>query len=68
MINQEQAIPCPTCGTKIPFDPQQLLMGAQFGCPGCGAVIGLPKESRPLVQETMNKFEKLKEEMGKKKN
>lgn len=65
MINQEQTIPCPTCQTKIPFDAHQLLMGAQFACPGCHAVIGLPKESRPLVHETIQKFEKLKQEMGK---
>ncbi len=66
MINQEQAIPCPTCQTKIPFDAQQLLMGVQFACPGCHALIGLASESKPQVQETMQKFENLKQELGKK--
>lgn len=65
MINQEQSIPCPTCQTKIPFDPQQLLMGVQFACPGCHALIGLPAESRPVVEETMNKFEDMKSNLGK---
>lgn len=65
MINQEQAIPCPTCQTKIPFDPQQLLMGVQFTCPGCHALIGLSTESRPLVQETMEKFNEMKSQIGK---
>jgi len=67
MINQEQSIPCPTCKTKIPFNAQQLLMGAQFACPGCLTVIGLASESRPIVEETMDKFQEMKENLGKKK-
>ena len=44
MINQEQAIPCPSCNTKIPFDVYQLLAGAKFTCPTCYASIGLPTD------------------------
>jgi len=66
MINLEQAIPCPTCQTKIPFDAHQLMMGVQFACPGCHALIGLASESRPEVAETMEKFDNLKQRLGKK--
>ena len=60
MVNQEQSIPCPTCQNKIPFDAQQLLMGARFVCTNCGGAIGLAEESKPLVSETMQKFDELK--------
>ena len=60
MINQEQAIPCPSCNTKIPFDVYQLLAGAKFTCPTCYASIGLPTESKGIVQETIGKFDKVK--------
>ena len=60
-MNPEQNIPCPTCRTKIPFDVQQLLSGAQFVCPNCQSMIGLAIESRAKVQETIEKFNDLKE-------
>lgn len=66
MINQEQAIPCPTCQTKIPFDAHQLMMGVQFVCPGCSALIALATESRPEVAETLEKFDTMKQRLGKK--
>ncbi len=66
MINSDQNIPCPVCQTKIPFDTKQLLMGVQFVCPNCQAAIGLADQSKPLVQETMDKFEQLKTQVGKK--
>ncbi len=65
MINSEQTIPCPVCKTKIPFDTNQLLQGMQFVCPNCQAAIGLAEESKPLVKETMQKFEELKSNMSK---
>lgn len=60
MINPDQSIPCPVCQTKIPFDTKQLLLGIQFTCPNCAASIGLSDESKPLVQDTMKKFEEVK--------
>jgi transcription initiation factor IIE alpha subunit len=64
MINPEQSIPCPVCQTKIPFDTRQLLMGVQFACPNCNASIGLASESHQLVQETMEKFEDMKNKVA----
>jgi transcription initiation factor IIE alpha subunit len=61
MINTEQTIPCPECGTKIPFDTKQLLMGVQFACPKCQSLIGLAQESKPLVEEAMEKLERVKQ-------
>jgi hypothetical protein len=62
MLNQDQTIPCPICGTKIPFDTNQLIMGVQFSCPNteCDASIGLAGESKEIVKETMEKFETFK--------
>ena len=60
MINPDQSIPCPVCQTKIPFDTKQLLLGVQSACPNCDASIGLSDGSKPLVQETMEKFEAVK--------
>jgi transcription initiation factor IIE alpha subunit len=61
MIISDQTIPCPECGTKIPFETRQLLMGVQFPCPKCQSLIGLAQESKPLVEEAMNKLEKVKQ-------
>lgn len=60
MINLEQSIPCPVCNTKIPFDTKQLLLGIKFECPNCKAAIGLAEESKPIVKETIEKFEEIK--------
>lgn len=60
MVNQDQTIPCPTCGTKIPFVVQQLLMGVQFVCPKCQGAIGLAPESKDQVKETIDKFNEMK--------
>jgi hypothetical protein len=67
MINQEQVIPCPVCQTKIPFDSMQLMQGAQYACPNeqCDAVIGLAQESKPMVEEAMQKFNEMKSNLGK---
>jgi transcription initiation factor IIE alpha subunit len=64
MINTEQTIPCPTCNTKIPFDTRQLLMGIQFVCPNCHAAIGLAMDSKPVVEETMKKFDDVKSKLA----
>lgn len=66
MINTEQSIPCPVCNTKICFDTKQLLMGVKFVCPTCQAAIGLANESKPLLKDTMEKFESIKDNMTKK--
>ncbi len=65
MINSDQSIPCPVCQTKTPFDTKQLLMGVKFTCPKCQAAIGLSDESKPIVQETMTKFEEIKGDFSK---
>lgn len=60
MMNQHQSIPCPSCKTSIPFDTHQLLMGMQFVCPTCQAVIGLAPESRDQVQEAIDRLDEMK--------
>lgn len=67
MINSDQSIPCPVCGTKIPFDTRQLLLGVQFVCSNCQSAIGLANESKPIVEEAMEKFDKMKARLSKKK-
>jgi len=60
MIQQNQNIPCPSCKTSIPFDAKQLMMGVRFQCPNCDASIGLAEESKPVVEQTIQKLETLK--------
>jgi len=67
-MNFEQTIPCPVCETKIPFNPQQLLMGAQFVCPNCQAAIGIAQESKDLMKESMDKFDGLRKDVLKMKD
>lgn len=57
----EQRIPCPVCRTQIPVDLHLLIQGVQFSCPNCFASIGLTPESRTVVNEAVNNFEKLKQ-------
>lgn len=59
MINQDQSIPCPVCQTKIPFDTEQLIMGVQYSCPNCQAVIGIVPEPKLNVEKIMDEFESL---------
>lgn len=56
----DQYIPCPVCKTQIPIDLHLLVQGMQFSCPNCQAAIGLSTESRPIVNEAVDNFEKLK--------
>jgi transcription initiation factor IIE alpha subunit len=65
MINSEQSIPCPTCKNKIPFDTNQLLLGVQFVCSNCQSAIGLAPDSKPIVQEAMQKLEAAKSQISK---
>lgn len=60
MINN-QSIPCPVCQSSIPFSIDQLLMGIHFACsnPECTASISLASESKPIVEETMEKFKEI---------
>ncbi|ALL06114.1 hypothetical protein AQ505_11795 [Pedobacter sp. PACM 27299] len=61
MMAINQVIPCPVCNGSIPFDTKQLLMGAKFTCPTCGAGIGLAIENKSVVEETMEKLQMLKD-------
>lgn len=60
MRNLDQKIPCPVCNTSILFDVNQLIMGVQFVCTNCHASIGLASESKPMVEQTMQKIEDLR--------
>ena len=61
MPNQIQ-IPCPQCQTQIPIETKQLIMGVKFNCPNsnCDASIGLAEESKPIVSETLEKLDSIK--------
>jgi transcription initiation factor IIE alpha subunit len=67
MFNTDQTLPCPVCNTKIPFDAQQLLMGTQFTCSNCNAIIGLANESKPIVENALQQFEQFKGQISNKK-
>lgn len=66
-MTNDQTIPCPVCQTPITFNTRALLTGVQFVCTNCGSAIGLSAKSAPVVSDTMDKFEKMKQELGKKK-
>ena len=70
MINNNQTIPCPVCQTPIPFDTKQLLSGVSFTCPNssCDAAISLSQESKPIVSDTIEKLESLKDHITHKKD
>lgn len=53
----EQQIPCPVCSTMIPFDSRQLLLGVNFECRNCHVTIGLAPESKPIVEQAVQKFD-----------
>lgn len=59
-MNQTQSISCPICGTAIPFEITRLLQGERFMCSKCNAAISLTNESRPQVQNAIEKLNKLK--------
>lgn len=62
----QQNIPCPNCNTNIPFDVNALLIGASFSCSECDAKIQLANESKEVVSESIEKFNKLKQNVLKK--
>lgn len=69
-MNHEQRIPCPVCNTPINFYSFALIQGERFSCTGCGAVVGLPKESVPEATEAteaIQKFTQFKNSLGKRK-
>ena len=60
-MQNQQYICCPDCNTKIPFDTQALIAGAQFSCPSCPDVrIGIDVGSRQIVQNTLTELDKVK--------
>lgn len=59
-MNTSQSIPCPVCGTSIPFDINRLMRGEKFSCPKCEAKVLLSPESRPQTQDAADKLNKLK--------
>ncbi|HEU4717323.1 MAG TPA: hypothetical protein VFU15_05810 [Bacteroidia bacterium] len=62
-MSDQLSIPCPDCKTPIPFDPRMLIQGAQFSCPKCKAFLGLASESKEIVRESLDKFDKMKSEV-----
>ena len=59
-MNPHQKIPCPVCGTPIPFEINRMLRGEVFSCPRCDAKISLSSECCPQVHEAIDKLNKLK--------
>ncbi|MCY1062672.1 hypothetical protein [Nannocystis sp. SCPEA4] len=53
-------IPCPDCGGIIVFDAHALLRGETFACAGCGASLGLARESVATVANAMAKLDALR--------
>ncbi len=63
----EQTIPCPTCQSKIPFDPVELIRGHKFTCATCASVVGIAKDDLAKAGEAYQKYETLKKSLKKKK-
>ena len=66
MLNtQNQKMPCPVAGCEgeISFNTYKLLEGAKFVCPNCKGEIGLAPGSRDKVENTLTKFEKMREKL-----
>ena len=59
--SQLQSISCPICNTAIPFEINPLLQGERFKCPKCEATISLLTESRPQVQNAIDKLNNIKQ-------
>lgn len=69
-MSLQQQMPCPAegCNGQILFDAHMLLKGSQFSCPVCNAVIGLAPESHDVVQNAMDKFDEMKQNLGRDKD
>jgi len=59
-----QTIPCPVCKAAIPFDTRQLIQGVQFSCPQCSVAVGLATESKGVVRQALDRFDKLRAQGG----
>lgn len=57
-----QTIICPTpnCTGTIEFDPHLLIQGVRFECSVCKGAVSLTPESKPVMTEAMEKFDKMK--------
>ena len=64
-MTQLNTITCPECKQIITYDVYGLLSGQKYSCPGCSMVISLSEESHDTLQTAMEKFEKLKQDAGK---
>lgn len=65
-MKNQQKMTCPSCQQgEIIYDTYALLQGVKFSCPVCHAQVGLAQESHQQVQETMQKFEHMKQNLGK---
>jgi transcription elongation factor Elf1 len=60
MIDRNQTIPCPVCGSSIAFDARQLLAGGKFTCTRCGESISIASSGMASVAEALRKMEELK--------
>lgn len=68
-MKNDQYIPCPECGTKIPIDTMQLLKGDKLKCPNknCNTMITLQRDNaKSIVENTLKKLDKLKGNLNKK--
>lgn len=64
----EQKIACPNCKNEIIFDVYALIQGSSFACSQCNAKIQLAGESKETVTESIEEFEKLKQNVLQKNN
>lgn len=60
MIDSNTKINCPECNEEIIINPKQLILGVKFSCYSCKLIIGLANESKPLVNEAIKRFSKIK--------
>lgn len=66
-MNSINTINCPQCGSKISFDIYELLAGRNFVCSCCNTALSLAKESHDILENTMKKYETLKQKQKGKK-
>jgi hypothetical protein len=54
-----QKIECPICHNPIFFDVKELMKGESFSCSECKCSVSLTSSSSKVVEETMEKYERL---------
>lgn len=66
---EHQTMPCPMgdCNGQIIFNTWSMLQGAKYACPNCHAEIGISPESHDKVEETIGKFEQMRDNMAQQK-